>query len=219
MRSAKDSNYFHLAREELHTFAAANGLKYEGRLLSVGCAAGIDAPSLRARGITELHGIEPDPGAASQAQTAYDRVFCGPVEEWNWDGEPYDIVVFADVLEHLVAPDSVLRSGRDWLRPNGQLLISIPNVRHLSIFWELFVRGEWNYRESGILDSTHLRFFTRRSFIRLLSQTGFQPTAMQRWGATLLLRRLDHLLPGTGELFLSQIFFLARVASETGSVT
>ncbi|MGZ4128799.1 MAG: hypothetical protein ACXVQ2_11685, partial [Actinomycetota bacterium] len=91
--------------------------------------------------------------------------------------------------------------------------------RHLSIFWELFVRGEWNYRESGILDSTHLRFFTRRSFIRLLSQTGFQPTAMQRWGATLLLRRLDHLLPGTGELFLSQIFFLARVASETGSVT
>lgn len=85
----------------------------------------------------------------------------------------YDYVVAADVLEHLRDPWRVLRSCRELLKPGGRLLLSVPNVGHAAIVAEL-LQGRFEYREEGLLDETHLRFFTRHSILGMLRETGFK---------------------------------------------
>jgi hypothetical protein len=83
-------------------------------------------------------------------------------------------MTFADVLEHLVEPAAVLRHLRRWLSDSGRILISIPNIRHESVVLPLLVEGRWEYADSGILDRTHLRFFTRDGVLKLLVDAGFE---------------------------------------------
>lgn len=206
--------YYQLERTELYSFARSAGLRSAGRALNVGCGAGKDAPHLRALGAGVIHGIEPVDQAAESARLTYDRVFHGRVEDWRWDGCPYDLVVFADVLEHMANPEEILRKSRSWLGQQGHLLISIPNVRHLSVIADLVFRGDWVYAEDGILDKTHLRFFTARSFVRLLSACGYTREAQGRWGATRTARTVARFVPRAGEFVLSQVFFLAKVLPE-----
>lgn len=181
-------------------------------MLNVGCGAGNDGHLLRRLGGREIHGIEPFERAAELARHNYDCVFVGPVEAWAWDGKPYGLIILADVLEHLVDPYAVLVDTRSWLSDDGHVLISIPNVRHLSVLWDLVVHGEWRYREHGILDETHVRFFTSASFQRALSEADFELVALQRWGSHPLTRAAGTLVPRSGEFLLSQIFLLARPA-------
>lgn len=95
--------------------------------------------------------------------------------------EHFDVIILADVLEYLARPDLVLRSirGRGLLAPDGFLVMSIPNVAHEAVIAEL-ATGRFRYREAGLLDATHLRFFTRDSFVELLEREGFVPTRMHR---------------------------------------
>jgi predicted TPR repeat methyltransferase len=208
--TSKKLTYYQEDRAELYGFAARAGLHIHGRALNVGCGAGLDARFLRQLGADEIHGIEPFEGAARLASLRYDHVFIGPVEAWREDAKPYSLVVFADVLEHLVDPQSVLVRARSWLSRDGHVLISIPNVRHVSVLWPLVVQGEWRYGEHGILDDSHLRFFTRQSFLRLLEQSHYQSVAVRYWGSNILTRAMGRVFPRSGELLLSQIFILAR---------
>ena len=178
----------------------------------MGCGAGADADLLRRLGGTELHGIEPVAEAAEEARRRYDDVFNGSVEDWSWDGKPYDLIVFADVLEHLVDPYTLLRESRAWLSDTGRILVSIPNIRHLSVLWGLVIGGDWRYGQHGIMDGTHLRFFTSRSFDRALHEAGYEPLASHRWGGMRLTRMLAEVAPPVGEFLLSLIFVLARPA-------
>ena len=87
----------------------------------------------------------------------------------------YDVIVFADVLEHLRDPERVLRSLAPFLARGGRVLASIPNVAHWSIRWRLLA-GRWQYQDRGILDRTHLRFFTRETALALFASAGLAVT-------------------------------------------
>ena len=150
------------------------------RVIDVGCATGFMAEHLtRALGC-RVTGVERDPDAARVAAGRCARLIVGDIEDpellARCEGE-YDVVVFADVLEHLRGPAAVLSALAGVLAPGGRVLASIPNVAHWSIRWRLLV-GRWDYQERGILDRGHLRFFTRRSALDLFRQAGLRVTGM-----------------------------------------
>jgi 2-polyprenyl-3-methyl-5-hydroxy-6-metoxy-1,4-benzoquinol methylase len=148
-----------------------------GRALDVGCGEGGVGRSLRAAGATEVHGVEIMPGAAAVARETLDSVFAGGVEDAIADGAlagPFDTICCYDVLEHLVDPETVVRALREVAAPGGRLHISIPNARHFTLLWDLIVRGTFGYTEFGHRDVTHLRWYTRRDLIAMVSRAGWQ---------------------------------------------
>ena len=212
VRPPISTGYYSNVRSDLFEFATSHDVDIAGRVLNVGCGAGQDATYLRDAGATHLEGVEPT-DAATEATTRYDRVFAGPVELFDPEGE-FDLIVFADVLEHLVDPAAQLVRAADWLRPGGSLLISVPNVRHISVLWSVSVRGDWRYSDSGILDATHLRFFTQKSFRRLLAEVDYAIVAEEFNGKSTLSRVASRLVPGVAHFLQSQLFFLARPAPQ-----
>jgi 2-polyprenyl-3-methyl-5-hydroxy-6-metoxy-1,4-benzoquinol methylase len=146
------------------------------RVLDVGCFCGGTGRWLKARfpGV-EVIGIEYLAPAAAKARGIYDRVIEAPIEELNFDQEglapgSFDAIVAADVLEHLVNPWTVLRP---LLAAQGAIYVSLPNVRNLNVLMRL-ARGEWRYAGAGILDVSHLRFFTRAQAVEMLAETGWR---------------------------------------------
>jgi 2-polyprenyl-3-methyl-5-hydroxy-6-metoxy-1,4-benzoquinol methylase len=147
------------------------------RVLDVGCASGyLAGPLLRERGCQYVDGIELDPAEAALANKVCRKVVVGSAEEATsyakLDG-PYDAVVFGDVLEHLRDPARALCAARSVVGERGVVVSSIPNVAHYSIRAELF-NGRFDYADAGILDRTHLRFFTERSIRSLFADNGYE---------------------------------------------
>jgi 2-polyprenyl-3-methyl-5-hydroxy-6-metoxy-1,4-benzoquinol methylase len=173
---ARDSYYFEFERPEL---VALVPLEAQA-VLDVGCGAGRLGETLKGRQPVAVTGIEAETRAAQIAEGRLDRVFCGDVEEMELPFEPasFDVVLCGDVLEHLREPETVLRRIRPWLKPGGQLVASIPNVRHYSVIHSLLA-GNWTYQAAGLLDRTHLHFFTRRSIEELFAQAGYRIHRMQ----------------------------------------
>lgn len=147
------------------------------RVLEVGCAAGALGRRLKRRGPCEVVGIEVHRPAAEVARQHLDRVLeidLDTADALPEDLGTFDCVVCADVLEHLRDPERALRMLRRHLAPTGALIASIPNVRHAAVLLPLLVAGRWQYQDEGILDRTHLRFFTPIEILDLLQRTGFQ---------------------------------------------
>lgn len=203
-------------RSELMRFIEREHVSLTGRVLEVGCAAGMAGHHLRRLGVTDLKGIELHTPAAAAAGTSgcYDVVHNCSSDAWvelaGRAADGYDAIIFADVLEHLPDPVPVLRRARALLRqPSGTLELSLPNIRHLSVFIGLSVRGDWEYHPTGIFDRTHLRFFTTKSARRLLTETGYSTVDQHRWGALTLSRAVAHVWPALGEVIPSQFFVVA----------
>lgn len=154
-------------------------------VLDVGCGAGAFAELLRSRGVERITGIEPDPGRSVKAATRVDRLLATTVEdalERELEDSTFDLIVAADVLEHLVDPWTVTARLATRLAPGGRLLISLPNVGSLEVVKQLVLRGDWRYDDDGIFDRTHLRWFGRRTLRSMLADAGLAPI---RWGARL----------------------------------
>lgn len=150
------------------------------RVLELGCAAGLLAVRLKERhpGATVV-GIEPGRVAAGLAARRLDRVIRARIEDVDFAAEglragEFDTIVAGDVLEHLVNPWRALVRLKPLLAPGGQLVASIPNVRNALLIAALAVNGRWEYRDRGLLDITHLRFFTLEEIRRLFEQTGYR---------------------------------------------
>lgn len=209
--------YYMNDRVDFVRFLEREAVSLAGRVLEVGCAAGITAPHFRRLGATVLEGIEPHAPAATAANASgyYDTVHSCSWDAWIPSSSRYDAIIFADVLEHLSDPIQVLRRVHSLLRqPSGILVLSLPNVRHLSVLFGLILRGDWEYEPAGILDHTHLRFFTTKSARRLLKDCGFRIVAFDRWGAMPASRAVARLWPPLGEFVLSQ-FFMIAMATES----
>jgi 2-polyprenyl-3-methyl-5-hydroxy-6-metoxy-1,4-benzoquinol methylase len=146
-----------------------------GRILDVGCSDGTLGAGLRARG-AEVWGIEYDPDFASVASARLDRVLQGDaatvVRELE-DEEPFDVVICADVLEHLADPAGTLQGIRGLLTADGRCIVSLPNVRFYTTFVELALRGRWPRKDRGVHDRTHLSWFTDLDAREMFAAAGF----------------------------------------------
>jgi methionine biosynthesis protein MetW len=143
-------------------------------VLEIGCGSAILGDVLKERGINNYEGIEPSKQRATASQAKGYRVH--PIyltEETARTLGSYDVVILADVLEHLENPSMMLSHARALMHNQSVLILSVPNIAHWSVRLRLLT-GRFNYTETGILDATHLRWFTRSSLQRYLENCGFK---------------------------------------------
>lgn len=152
------------------------------RVLDVGCATGYLARALVDQGCV-VSGLEQDAAAAAEAAPQIDNLVVADLETTDlveaFGAGKFDVVLFGDVLEHLRDPLAVLRQARPLLAPGGSVIASIPNVAHGSVRLAL-LRGRFDYQPLGLLDHTHLRFFTRRSIEAMFSDAGMVTVEIRR---------------------------------------
>jgi 2-polyprenyl-3-methyl-5-hydroxy-6-metoxy-1,4-benzoquinol methylase len=143
-------------------------------ILDVGCGQGKFGELLMKKH-AEVWGIEPFEEAASLASKVLSRVYTGRIED-KIDLLPknyFDVIFFNDVLEHLIDPLSVISEIKDKLKPEGLIVASVPNFRYITNLSEILIFRDFKYQESGIMDSSHLRFFTKKSIIRMFHEGGY----------------------------------------------
>lgn len=145
------------------------------RVLDLGTGSGALGQYLREHLGCSVDGVTYNPREAALAQPHYRRIEIADLDQADiealFTGEQYDRIVCADVLEHLKSPERVMAACRTLLAPGGRVLISVPNAAYAGLVAEL-MHGDFTYREEGLLDSTHLRFFTRRSLGEFLAAQG-----------------------------------------------
>ncbi len=165
-----DRGYFQSTRPEMMAFLPQRCQ----RTLELGCGEGGFSASLRPG--VETWGIERDAQAAAVAATRLHRVLHGAYDQVARElpDDYFDVVICNDVIEHVPDHDALLQSLRAKLVSGGHLVASIPNMRHFPTLAELLFKKDWRYRNAGLLDRTHLRFFTERSIRRTLEENGFR---------------------------------------------
>ena len=169
--AAKVDQYFKSMRPDMVGYIPADAKD----VLDVGCGGGGFAAEVKKTRQVRFTGIEPFANAAAAAATRLDEVLQTSAEDGlgRLRGRAFDCIVFNDVLEHLVDPESVLVNAAELLRPGGVVVASIPNMRFLPVLKSLVMRAEWRYTSEGVLDRTHLRFFTHKSIAEMFVASGY----------------------------------------------
>ena len=154
---------------------------HDRTVLELGCASGTMSRVLRDHGCW-IVGVEIDAGAARKSSSFCHRVIVGDLDQLDLAAhlgtETFDVILAADVLEHLRDPGALLLRLQAFLKPQGRIVVSLPNVAHVSVVAALLA-GRFDYREIGLLDRTHLRFFTPATAAELLEEAGFEVTATE----------------------------------------
>ena len=168
----KDNIYYNHSRPEMLKFIP-DGVK---DVLDIGCSAGNFGQFLKENLKVTVWGLEPDEASAKKAREKLDFVITGSFDSDTAQSvnKKFDVVFFNDVLEHLTEPDQALINCRELLNPGGVIIASIPNVRYYTVLNQLIFEQDFKYQSSGIMDKTHLRFFTRKSMIRLFNDAGLE---------------------------------------------
>lgn len=161
------------------------------RVLELGCASGYIGRILMQEKNCQVTGVEFDPKAAAEARNQGLAVIEGSLEDAAFRDSitgQFDFVMATDVLEHLRDPAPVLNDFKRWLVPDGQAIISVPNVATWEIRRQLFFRGDFEYQDLGILDRTHVHFFTWDTLHKLLAkqQWAIQQTMTEKWDLPIL---------------------------------
>ena len=173
----KQSSYFENPREEMLPFIPTD----VSRMLEIGCGNGAFGALLKRSRDVEVTGVEAFPDAAERAREVLDQVLGSNVEvdELELPQGYFDCITYNDVLEHLRDPWMTVSRLSCFLRPGGYVVSSIPNVRYFDVFKDLLVNKEWVYQDEGVLDRTHLRFFTEKSIPRMFEETGYEVLQLQ----------------------------------------
>jgi 2-polyprenyl-3-methyl-5-hydroxy-6-metoxy-1,4-benzoquinol methylase len=147
-------------------------------VLEIGCGCGATGQAVKQKfpGVT-YYGVELDPSAAASARTLLDRVITGNIEEIDLEHydirrNMFDVILCADVLEHLYDPWNIVGTFHRYLRPEGRVIASIPNVQNVRLLHNL-VGGRWTYSSQGLLDATHIRFFTLHEIGQMFIRNGY----------------------------------------------
>ena len=172
-----------IAQGERTSLSVLAGLVTPGsRVLDLGTGSGALGEHLRENAGCIVDGVTINEQEAAIARPHYRRIEIADLEQPDWisafSGERYDFIVCADVLEHLRRPETALKACRELLAPGGKVLISVPNAGYSGLVAEL-MQGNFSYRDEGLLDRTHLRFFTRRSLIGFLDSQGWGVEAVE----------------------------------------
>ena len=148
------------------------------KVLEVGCGSALSLEHLKNTTGCETVGVElrGDIAEKVKARGNVDRVWNIDITKENLPEEPhsFDTIILSHVIEHFQQPNEVLNKLKDYSAPNAQFLIAVPNIRHFSVIIPLVLKGKFNYSDSGILDHTHMRFFTRSSIENLLTELDFE---------------------------------------------
>ncbi len=151
-------------------------VKPNQRILELGCSSGFMSKYFHQELACTIVGVELDRDAARQAEAYCEKVIVADLDNDTWlaeiEGQTFDVVLCADVLEHLKNPVALLASLKPFLHDESRVLASVPNVAHASIRLELLV-GHFDYESLGLLDETHLHFYTRDGLIAMLMQAGY----------------------------------------------
>lgn len=170
-----EDGYYQNTRPEIYEIVP----KTVQRVLEIGCAAGCFR--LNFLDSVEYWGVEPVREVAEQAAMKNIKVLFGTYDAvvGQIPNGYFDAIVCNDVIEHIKDTEQFLFSLKSKLRPQGVILGSIPNVRFWGNIVNLLIKRDWKYEKSGVLDETHLRFFTCKSFRRLLCGVGFKIVCMK----------------------------------------
>jgi len=165
-----DSGYFANNRIEIQQLINKNSKK----ILDVGCGAGAMANEVKRKLNAETWGIELIEPAGKAASEKLDKVFIGKVEEEyiKLPDNYFDSIIFADVLEHLIDPYNLLANIKSKLKDSGEIIASIPNINYWGLI-QCLLMGDFTYQDNGILDRTHLRFFTKKTITDMFENAGF----------------------------------------------
>jgi 2-polyprenyl-3-methyl-5-hydroxy-6-metoxy-1,4-benzoquinol methylase len=143
-------------------------------LLDVGCGAGTFGKNVKNSLGCDVWGIEPVEEPALEAEKVLDKVVLGLFDEaLPQINRTFDVVCFNDVLEHMPNPWDALKKTKNLLNENGVVIASLPNILHYQEFLDILFKKDWKYEEAGIMDKTHLRFFTKRSIVRMFEECGY----------------------------------------------
>lgn len=157
-------------------------LRRGSEVLELGPATGYLTRALTEQLGCVVDAMEIHPAMAREAEPWCRKLVTGDIDgadlEAHFGPNRYDFVICADVLEHLRDPAAVLKRLPAVLKPHGRLIVSIPNTAYTGLILELMA-GDFPYRSEGLLDRTHLRFYTRRSFVRLLTESGFRAISVE----------------------------------------
>jgi 2-polyprenyl-3-methyl-5-hydroxy-6-metoxy-1,4-benzoquinol methylase len=169
------SGYFETLRDEIEPLVPTS----LALVMDVGCGAGVTSSWLKQiRPDITTVGVEIDESIAATAAKVVDTVLVVDLDKGLEPLRGYtgrvDLLLLMDVLEHLRDPWTRLTEFRDLLTPTGVVIASIPNVRNLKVLRPLLLKGQWQYQSSGILDRTHLRFFTRGTVLELFAGAGYE---------------------------------------------
>ncbi len=204
-----------------HTMLLAE-VPNDANVLEIGTASGYLGRYLIKNKSCVVSGVEPFEGAYNHAVSCgYRKIVNKSAEQTiandDFVGEKFDVILLADVLEHLVDPTQVLRDLKKYLKPDGRIVISLPNVAYFEVRLSLLF-GRWNMTEAGILDKTHLHFFTMNTARDLIVNSGLvvekcRPLSgtFERFGYNKLFRIGQKLLFMFPKLFAYQILLVARL--------
>ncbi len=166
----KNDNYFSLERQIFKNAVNGYGLK----ILDIGCGTGILGAYFKKNQKCEVYGVEINESAYKVAVTNLDNVIKGNFEliSLPYENNYFDYIIMGDVLEHLINTVDSINKLTPHLKDSGSILITIPNIRHWKTLMKLLFFDKWKYESSGILDYTHMRFFTKKSIVELLVENG-----------------------------------------------
>lgn len=168
---SKNNSYFQHNRVEMLKFIP----KDSKTILEIGCGNGAFGKIVKENIECTYWGVEPNIRFENEANSNLD-FFLNDIfnEDLNIPKKHFDVIVFNDVLEHMLYPEDILKICKQFLIPNGVIVSSIPNIRFAPYLYRLFYLGEFEYAEAGIMDKTHFRFFTQKSIKNMYERCGYR---------------------------------------------
>ena len=167
-----EATHYTSERKELLTYVPKN----KKFVLDVGCSSGNFSAMLKRETNCTIHGIEFNEQAAKLAQQKIDQVFIGDALDRLTDiaDNQYDLVTMNDVLEHMINPELFLQKLRSKLAKKGEIFAVVPNIRYYKALNHILYDKDFKYEKEGIFDQTHLRFFTKKSILRMFLDCGYE---------------------------------------------
>jgi 2-polyprenyl-3-methyl-5-hydroxy-6-metoxy-1,4-benzoquinol methylase len=213
----KAQDYFSNIRKDLINLIDANAKDL--KILEVGAAYGETLYYLKQNGIAaEAVGVDIfEDTKNKQNYKPLDRFIFGDIEkielpEYN---QYFDLILLPDVLEHLFEPKSVLETLKKYLREDGKIIISMPNIRYYSALYKIVFKGDFKYEESGIFDYTHVRFYCRKNIQELLETAGYtilkQESSIKNYQGKSLSKLINLITLGIFEEFFSTQYFFVVI--------
>lgn len=165
---------FNQNQYESHRLALSM-VKPDSKVLDIGCATGYFAKELSKQDC-ETWGVDQDKMALKKASQYCKKVFATNLDDMKplpFPEKYFDYVLLLDVIEHLTHPEILMEEIKKYLKPGGRIVVSVPNIAHASIRWMLLL-GNFQYSETGILDRTHVHFYTQKGILDAIKKFGFK---------------------------------------------